>query len=485
MEDQLKFTENNIQRLFGHEAAENEDPARLSEYYFKGNVFQKIMTDLPLRILIGHKGTGKSALFKVAMAEDREIGWMPVSIQPNDIGYLSIDTTNFLNTIRSWNKGLNEIITDKIFRSLGINLDRPLDGLEGFRGDLISFLKHKLTALKANDYPSEFENRILSFLDKPRITVYIDDLDRGWEGKPKDIKSISALLNAVRDISALNRDIGFRVALRSDVYYLVRTSDESTDKIEGSSIWLTWTNHEIFVLLIKRIETFFGRKVDEQELLSVSQVELANKYLMKVMEYRFAGRGNWEKIPMYRVLMSLTRKRPRDLVKLCTLAARQAFNRGASLIKTQDFSDIFEEYSHGRIQDAINEFRSELPAIEQLVMNMKPNRRERTAKAGYVYTTPALLEKLGNISESNRFQWANGKLPDSKELAAFLYKINFITARKETESGIVRKYFEENRYLSSRFVDFGFDWEVHPAYRWALQPDTIDDIYYSLHPEAE
>ena len=44
----------------------------------------------------------------------------------------------------------------------------------------------------------------------------------------------------------------------------------------------------------------------------------------------------------------------------------------------------------------------------------------------------------------------------------------------------VRKYFEENRYLSTDFVDFGFDWEVHPAYRWALQPDSLKNIFDEL-----
>ena len=29
--------------------------------------------DIPLRILVGHKGIGKSALFKIAMSEDRSV----------------------------------------------------------------------------------------------------------------------------------------------------------------------------------------------------------------------------------------------------------------------------------------------------------------------------------------------------------------------------------------------------------------------------
>ena len=90
------------------------------------------------------------------------------------------------------------------------------------------------------------------------------------------------------------------------------------------------------------------------------------------------------------------------------------------------------------------------------------------------------------IREQGQFKFANGDLADSKRLAAFMYKINFLTARKEVASEVVeRKYFEENRYLSNEFVEFGFDWEIHPAYRWALQPDDIRNIYSTLKLTAD
>ncbi len=66
------FTEENIRKLFGHEAAEDEDIDRLKEYYFKNDTYAQVATDLPFRILVGHKGIGKSALFQIAMAEDKE-----------------------------------------------------------------------------------------------------------------------------------------------------------------------------------------------------------------------------------------------------------------------------------------------------------------------------------------------------------------------------------------------------------------------------
>ena len=69
-----------------------------------------------------------------------------------------------------------------------------------------------------------------------------------------------------------------------------------------------------------------------------------------------------------------------------------------------------------------------------------------------------------------------------RELAQFLYKINFLIARKDhgVDGLIERKYFEENRYISSAFRDFGYDWEVHPAFRKHLQPETIFSLSKSI-----
>jgi len=77
---------------------------------------------------------------------------------------------------------------------------------------------------------------------------------------------------------------------------------------------------------------------------------------------------------------------------------------------------------------------------------------------------------------------AHPTLADSpRALIQFLYKIDFITARKRLEDGTIdRKYFDRNRFLGNEFADFGYDWEIHPAYRWALQPQDINDVIASL-----
>lgn len=476
------FTEENISKLFGQEAAEDEDFDRLQSYYIKNKTHEKLTANLPLRILVGHKGIGKSAIFTIARHEDLDAHRISVLIRPDDIDSIGKNGIDFSQMIREWKSGLMTIISEKVLENIGLMIG-PNEFSNSFSkgGKIINILKNMFSGTVSGvDLSSANQAVVEQFLKENRIIVYIDDLDRGWESRKEDIQRISALLNAVRDLCNSNKGLQFRISLRTDVYYLVRTSDESTDKIEGSVIWHSWTNHEILLLLIKRIETFFNRDINIDQLKEVRQANLSH-YLDEIFEPYFKDSGKWANAPIYRILMSLIRKRPRDLVKLCTLAAKEAFNNDSNKIKTEHFKTIFSEYSQGRIQDTVNEYKSELPQIERLLLNMKPSRNEIKDHRGYIYDTNRMKSKIRSIMEQGKFVFTNGKIATDTELLQFMYKINFITARKELPTGhIQRKYFEENKYLSSQIANFGYDWEVHPAFRWALSPDNIETVFSNL-----
>lgn len=477
------FDDTTIQNLFGFEDAESEPIERLKEYYLKKSTYSSVVADVPVRILVGHKGTGKSALFKVAMSEERTKGNLPIMIRPDDIAELGKSDDNFLLKIKQWKYGLTKIIGKKVLEEFNINDEVTKSKLTKMGVKILSFVVDSVRQLKDSVDLSETQQYFVNnLLSRKRIVVFIDDLDRGWEGKKDDILRISALLNSIRDMANDNPGLMFKVSLRSDVYYLVRTSDESTDKIEGSVVWCKWTNHEILVLLVKRVLTFFNQPFEEEQLLKADQRYLSS-FLNAIIEPVFYGEGKWDNIPTYKVLMSLIRKRPRDIVKLCTLSARRAYDSGCNIITTKHLKSVFEEYSAGRIQDTINEYKSELPGIEKLLFGMRPTQKERDNYGGYIYTTQQLRTKLSNIQQNNQFHFTNNKVVSSAELEQFLYKINFLTARKVLENNIIqRKYFEENQYLSQSTV-FGYDWEVHPAFRWALQPEGVNDLLKIFNSE--
>lgn len=169
-----------------------------------------------IRILVGHKGIGKSALFKIAMNEDYNRGKLPILVKPDDIADLAYDTQDFHQIIREWKKGLQIIIAQKVLNSYGISADSTyLDKLKDILVNLFLSLQKVLKLLEDYvDLDTSKKALVDSFLKNKKIIVYIDDLDRGWQSKKEDITRISALLNAVRDMSNDNEGLQFRISLK-------------------------------------------------------------------------------------------------------------------------------------------------------------------------------------------------------------------------------------------------------------------------------
>lgn len=181
--------------------------------------------------------------------------------------------------------------------------------------------------------------------------LYIDDIDRGWKATEDDINNISALVNAARDLTNEDQRLKIRIGLRNDAYYLYRTSDESTDKVEGNVVRLSWTRHDVITVMALRVASYFGKSFDTSLLENLRQKEIARE-IHPVIEDRFSvGRGHWAGAPIHIVLLSLNRNRPRDLIKLLTSASRKSFQRGNKIITSKDLEDVFSDYSHGRIAD--------------------------------------------------------------------------------------------------------------------------------------
>ncbi|WP_156943844.1 P-loop ATPase, Sll1717 family [Roseivivax isoporae] len=470
------FTDETIYEIFGSVDAENENPDRLKAYFFRNRAYHNLKADLPIRILVGHKGVGKSALLKICHIEDAEEGFLTLWIRPNDVfSGIDLEASSFLALVENWKVGLSTLIVKKSLEAAGLFEEatsvNPITG--GVRHLLSSLGKHFKSAEPSLD--DEGRKKVHDFRLGQRVRIYLDDLDRGWQARPSDIQNISALLNAVRDMAGEDDKIQFRIGLRTDVYHLVRTSDESTDKIESNIIWLIWSNHEILTAMAKRVATYFGEAVDEKKLISMRQKDIAIK-MNKVITPVFEGRGKWEREDTYRVLMTLVRKRPRDLVKLFYYAAKEAAIDDSQIIQSGHLQRVFEKYSNERLRDVINEFKTELPQIEDVLLGMRQTAKEREAGVGPVFDDGQIYSKLQGVITSLSLNFTNGERVTAQNLARFLYKCDFVTARFEKDGYIVRKHFEENQLLMNTRAQFGFKWEIHPAYRWALEPQSVNTL---------
>ena len=346
------FNDIEIERIFGADDAENETQERFLQYFYTNSAYDSLRSDLPIRIVVGHKGVGKSALLKRASIEDKALSVFSLWLKPNELIYITSEfglSPSFIERIEAWKKGIMSFIaksiSEQVYRKDLFKQSPELKGA-GF-SKLVELVKE---CLKDSKSPK-----------MSHIVLYIDDIDRGWSASKNDIANISALLNAMRDIASpdMNINIRFRIGLRSDVYFLVRTSDESTDKIERNVIWLKWSNDEILRIIAMRVQTYFDKTTKQGSLTYMTQTAISDSILNKVIEPRFKGNGHWSNRPIHNVLLSLTRARPRDIVKLLHGAAKRAYSTSNNIISSTNLESYFESYSQERLQDIINEFRSE------------------------------------------------------------------------------------------------------------------------------
>ena len=85
-------------------------------FYVKGTAYKTLKSTLPLFIIVGHKGTGKSALLKILETEEREAGNIPISIRPDDI--FEQTETDINKMILIWQEKLSKIIFDKLIENI-------------------------------------------------------------------------------------------------------------------------------------------------------------------------------------------------------------------------------------------------------------------------------------------------------------------------------------------------------------------------------
>jgi hypothetical protein len=111
------FSDAEIERIFGADDAENETEARFLEYFYVNGAYESLCSGLPIRILVGHKGVGKSALLKRAYLEEKDSVMLPVWLKPNEltsIVYDSKTSTDFNGRVEAWKKGILRHIADSI-----------------------------------------------------------------------------------------------------------------------------------------------------------------------------------------------------------------------------------------------------------------------------------------------------------------------------------------------------------------------------------
>jgi hypothetical protein len=411
----------------GHIAAEQDD---LQRFFMETEAYQAIVNDANNFLVIGRKGSGKTAIYfalkdqlpqkeKNVVVEALTLHNYPwekhKEIQesglPNDLAYINswkyviwvvlakkllsyqepkrlplvdvpfwqrqIDANRrFLHRFLTSNYGsvaphFTEILADRARNIRSITLDKVAFSTEP------SAPPSKSLSESINIINQEVEARIWSILS--RQTAYyllFDQLDLGWDNTPETKQLFIGLILAARDIVRKAQKRGLRVHvvafLRSDLYEPLRFEDKN--KISENVIHLRWNKVRLKALVNKRLQ------------------ESANAAWEDVFEEE-----NGEAEQLLEFIVERTLLRPRDMIRYCKMALEVARSLGKTRIDVESVLEAESQYSSDHMR---REFQDEtqvtLPEIDALfdLLSQIGVRRFRREEFEEVFRKHHLAKKL-------------------------------------------------------------------------------------------
>ncbi len=510
------WTPKELSSLLGEEAAERTNADRLLTFFFRGSAFHQLASNAQIRVLVAHKGIGKTALLKAASHEiAKDTTNTIVSVVPESVNGIPVTADgNFVRMKTEWKEGLRGVIAETLCRGFGILDDALIRMISGGARSAPQFLTSAVQpALTEQPIDKGLDETVRKAIDaairEGKVFVFMDDLDYGWahsQGHERDIQRIASLFAAIMELATEQDSLHFRIAMRSEIHYLVRTAYIDVDRLRDSFEYADWsTPKEILAVFAKRALTYQRDhlnaaarpefSLDDQRLLALSADQLAT-HLLLIVEHKFRVGSLWGDRSVVQVMMTLIRQRPRDLILLIELAAKQlqvriqqaTDQRGkVSRITGEDILQVLPSYSEYLLDELTTEHRAQFPALRSFIEQFAARPEHLQKGKGFVFTKSELEEGLWGVCSLAAFkesdhQFAPAAMSQYKtfapqQLTHFLYKIGFLAIRLPSQSNkheVVRRYYDVRHFNDLAKIDSGdFLWEIHPAFWWALAPAHI------------
>lgn len=473
--------------IFGDVRAE-QDHNMLDSSFYESQNYRTLFESQDRFIVVGRRGTGKSALtyrlskewlaqrnitLVIAPAEEQVIGLRPIaSLFGESLTHIragiklawrysllleiallcqthyktASEVTKYqtLNAhLKAWSqKG------GCIFERLRATLREPLKGIAAAE-DRIADLP---AMLQINKITEEVTNLAKSL--KQNIVLLIDRLDEGYEPDKIGTGIVDGILYGTDDVrSTLAERIRAIVFLRDNIFRAVQTGDQDFSRnLESQVLRLHWDPEELFYFVCKRIRAAF--KIERE-----SDVKVWNG----ITSLELHGREG------FRRCLRLTLYRPRDVIALLNAAIEQARRHDRSTLIDQDFSESAKLISSTRFDDLGKEYESVFPGIRILTSSF--------ANGPAKMSLAEAIKQINKAVESQTFD-ANALqhfriLGSEEEIAKGLYGVGFFGLLEKQSNTWV---FSHDGKQPDKALQPDHSLMIHPCY-WSalgLQKDDID-----------
>jgi hypothetical protein len=237
--------------------------------------------------------------------------------------------------------------------------------------------KTQLNRIKLNEDKVRFENSnesansnelLKRVQSNSQINVWllVDDIDATYIDSEQNRLFISTFFTACRILTQNIKGVNIRASVRTDVWSLLASTDESLDKCEQYMYDLKWSTKDTQKILLNKIKAFINSYNDLEENFVYSDYNECYKNI-------FQQKIGWETRSVHplRVIHILSAGRPRWASQLCKLAAKDAYTKGQELISNGNINFAMNEYGRKRLQDLNKEHSHQCNKIAEIIESFR------------------------------------------------------------------------------------------------------------------
>lgn len=468
---------------WGDDSAE-KDP-NLFHYFVQSAAFERLRNKQK-NFVVGRKGSGKSAVRKKLeqiFTADSTTHVVNLSPKFNSIRNILNDkdiSGGFGQEIFFQHTWIRQILLDclclvghdakgryakesvEFAREVSVQLNRTSKDLVENISDVLSKIKAKVGDLGEFGLALEKELRNVADVDAlehhfrsiagggAKFVVLIDDLDLGWDNSETANNLLLGLLSAVNYLSGLAQNIFVCVFLREDVYAILITKTQHSDKYRNIEK-IRWDKNDLMSILNERIN--FNRHRDgfaklDQALYTVFPETVGT-----------SNSDNW--------LYERTLGRPRELIQLA-----RYYTESVDVNEPSDdaLKQSEQSYSEWKLDDLCAEYSNQYPGLVNVFSYWKTNFFRFKYHLKRTEIDDMLLTVLTEVELNT--PWFN-TLADQTDVPKFLqvlYEIGFIgDFVLGGEGGSKTVYSYQGRH-EPRFEEV----QIHPCFRRAVA--TVERI---------
>ena len=343
-------------------------------------------------------------------------------------------------------KSNGEVADPKFHREFWVIIQRIKSLSMGAFGAKISFeLDAPSEGLKISNKLKVIEStiqRALEDLNCPPnhagLLLLVDQVEQIWSNDSASDTMVMGLLLAGKHVSKKFSKIRCVIFLRSDIYDALQFTE--ADKFHGDEMRIDWTPAALADLLLTRARLSLG-------------VEIPQDYLWgQLFPHRRAGHKTKE------YLLARTQLRPRDLIQFANVCRDTAVQNGHDSITAEDMRQAELIYSRLKLQDLTSEYRVNYPFLDQLFAVFRNAQSDVTRQLIGKRLDPAIKRILRRYPE-----YASSL--NSRDIIDILYSIGFLGVERK---GSVVYIYDDPVLVEPE----EFRFHIHPSVRPALRSES-------------